>query len=325
MYLSRLLAGTDQGIASCRNSGLGDNLLAAASAWWYARQTGRSLTICWFHSRYLHDCRENAFSRFFALPEIIEGVPVFVEPKVDKISAFVLMHWDYLAPLPDLLGMCERVFQHTKVARYVSQKFFPGGFAWSRRRKREEQLIRSASNTPQRVVIASGCYSPIAELQPFFDALRLQPHLSARADAFAARHFADKFVIGAHVRYYDPAMPHSNHSNAWADPENTLDLCLRKLEDAIREAGSQNYVIFLSTDSRKVFEFISAHLQHVVVLEKHWGADPARELHEEVPVETAEESVVEMFLLARSHLLIRLPTLSWFSHYASLYVPQVRS
>jgi Nodulation protein Z (NodZ) len=323
MYLFKLLAGAHRGIASCRNSGMGDNLLAAASAWLYARQTGRCLSICWFHSRYLRDCRENAFSRFFALPKSIQDVPVFVEPRADRISAFVLMHWSYLVPFPDFLGILERVFQRTAVARHVAENFFPRGFAWSRRQKREEHLIRSAGNMPRRQVIASGCYSPVAELKPFFDALRLQPHLSARADAFAARHFHNKSVIGVHIRYYDPALPTSNHSASWADTEQALDLCRNRIEAAIQAVGSRDYVIFLSTDSRKVHEFICARLDHVVAVEKRWGVDPAMELHEELPVETAEATAVEMFLLAQSHMLIRLPRNSWFSHYASLYVGQV--
>jgi len=325
MYLLKLLAGTHRGIASCRNSGMGDNLLAAASAWLYARQTGRSLSICWFYSRYLRECRENAFSRFFALPEAIQGVPVFVKPRADRISAFVLMHWTYLVPFPDLLGVTERVFQRTALARHVAENFFPRGFAWSRRQKREEQLIRSLGDMPRRQVIASGCYSPIAELKPFFDALRLQPHLSARADAFAARHFEKKFVIGVHIRYYDPALPYSNHSGFWADTEQALGLCRNRIEAAIQAAGSSDYVIFLSTDSRKVHEFICAHLDHVVVMEKRWGIDPSLELHEELPVETAEATAVEMFLLARSQVLVRFPASSWFSHYASLYVGQISS
>jgi hypothetical protein len=325
MYLFKLLTGAHRSIASCRNSGMGDNLLAAATAWLYARQTGRSLSLCWFHSRYVRDSRENAFSQFFSVPDEIQGVPIHVEPRADRVSAFLLMHWTYLVPFPDLLGIAERVFQRTALAPPVAENFFPRGFAWSRRQKREEHLIRSAGDMPQRQVIASGCYSPIAELKPFFDALRLQPHLSARADAFAARHFANKFVIGVHIRYYDPALTPSNHSASWADTEQALDLCRRRIEAAIQEVGSSDYVIFLSTDSRKVHEFICAHLEHVVVVEKRWGIDPVLELHEELPVETAEATAVEMFLLARSQVLVRFPASSWFSHYASLYVGQISS
>ena len=93
----------------------------------------------------------------------------------------------------------------------------------------------------------------------------------------------------------------------------------------MRAAGTADYVIFLSTDARKVQDFICAHLDHVVVVEKRWGIDQAMELHEELPVETAEATAVEMFLLARSQVLVRFPASSGFSHYASLYVGQISS
>lgn len=322
MYLIELFSRAHRSIASCRNSGLGDNLSAAASAWCYARKTGRDLAICWFHSRYLRDQRENAFSRFFTLPDEIEGVAVCVEPWVDRISAFVLMHWAYLVPFPDLVGMFAWLLRRTALARHVSNRFYPVGYAWRRRQNKQMQLIRSGADTPRHLLVASGCYPPQADMQPFFDALRLQPHLSTQVDEFAARHFRGKTVIGVHIRYYDPALPPSDHSASWADPEQTLALCVNRIEAAIEAMAVPDCVVFLATDSRKVHDFIRTRLQHVVCLEKPWGIDPARELHEELPVETAEASVAEMFLLARCHLLVRLPTRSWFSHYASLYVRQ---
>jgi len=325
MYLIKLLTGKQRGIVSCRNSGMGDNLTAAASAWWYARQTGRSLSICWFHSRYLRDQRENAFSRFFAMPAEIQGVPVLVEPRADRLSGFVLMHWSFLVPFPDLPGILERLFYRTAPARYVSRRLFPRGFAWSRRQKKEELLIRSGTNAPQHLLIISGCYFPAPCLEPFFAALRLKPYLSAQVEQFAARHLQKKFVIGVHIRYYDPALPHSSHSAFWADPEQRLSLCRQKIEEAVRAAGTPDYVIFLSTDSRKVQDFICSEVRQVVTLEKPWGDNQARELHDELPAETAEATLQEMFLLARSDLLIRLPAESWFSHYASLYAQKISS
>jgi hypothetical protein len=135
----------------------------------------------------------------------------------------------------------------------------------------------------------------------------------------------NRFVIGVHIRYYDPALPHSNHSAFWADPEQRLSLCLQKIKEALRAAGTADYVIFLSTDSRKVQDFICSHMSEVVTLDKPLSADPTRELHAELPVETAEATVLEMFLLARSNVLIRLPAESWFSHYASLYAQKISS
>ncbi len=68
MFLLRLLKSHPRFIVSHRNSGFGDNLLAAAKAWLYAKETNRTLVIVWAPSRYLADQHENAFSRFFKVP-----------------------------------------------------------------------------------------------------------------------------------------------------------------------------------------------------------------------------------------------------------------
>jgi hypothetical protein len=42
-----------------------------------------------------------------------------------------------------------------------------------------------------------------------------------------------------------------------------------------------------------------------------------------MPVETAAATITEMFLLAKSDILVRLPARSWFSFYASLYAKEI--
>ena len=89
MFLLRLLTKSPRVILSHRNSGLGDNILAAANAWYYAKKTNRVLVICWVYSRYMTDSRENAFSFFFDVPQEIEGVPILVEEKIDRASGMI--------------------------------------------------------------------------------------------------------------------------------------------------------------------------------------------------------------------------------------------
>jgi hypothetical protein len=64
-------------------------------------------------------------------------------------------------------------------------------------------------------------------------------------------------------------------------------------------------------------------LGNVVTYEKEFGNDSTREMHEELPVETAEATMIEMFLLAKSDILVRFPPGSWFSHYASLFAKKI--
>ena len=47
MFIVRLLKKYPRVVISQRNNGLGDNLLAAANAWYYAKHTNRTLVIVW--------------------------------------------------------------------------------------------------------------------------------------------------------------------------------------------------------------------------------------------------------------------------------------
>ncbi len=106
---------------------------------------------------------------------------------------------------------------------------------------------------------------------------------------------------------------------------NALAGCLDMIKTAAAGLEESEYVVFLCTDSRVVQEFVSKSIGNVVSYEKKFGEDGSRELHEELPVETAEATLIEMFLLARSDILVRFPPGSWFSHYASLYVKTIVS
>ncbi|HVY55283.1 MAG TPA: nodulation protein NodZ, partial [Thermodesulfobacteriota bacterium] len=83
------------------------------------------------------------------------------------------------------------------------------------------------------------------------------------------------------------------------------------------------YVIFLCTDSRMVQDFLTGSIGNVITYEKDFGSDSSKELHQELPVETAAASVIEMFLLAKSDVLVRFPTWSYFSCYGSVYAGKI--
>ena len=69
---------------------------------------------------------------------------------------------------------------------------------------------------------------------------------------------------------------------------------------------------------------MKAHVPNVCMLPRRFGTSATQELHEELPVETAEESAIEMLLLARSEILVRFPPSgSWFSYLGSLYARKV--
>jgi hypothetical protein len=319
MFFRELLKESGGVIVSRRNSGFGDNLLAAANAWRYARATGRSLAILWTRSRYLEDPAENAFPKFFAIPENVGGVRVIAPPRVDILSMLLLRLSFALSPRPDagLFG-----------ARLLSALGMDGGLMLKSESRRREAVIdgivEGLTDVKPGILVTQGCYGPKDELKPFFDAVRLAPRLAGIADDFARENFAGKKVVGVHVRYYGPHLPVSNHTPYWREWKPGIKACIDGINKARDMAGGgEQAVVFLSTDSRPVEELLTRSVRGVVTYPKPFGRNFGGELHDELPVETAEASAIEMFLLARSDVLFRYPPGSWFSHYASLYAGRV--
>jgi hypothetical protein len=318
MFLYDLLSRHPRVIISRRNSGFGDNLLAAANAWYYAKQTNRTLAIVWQPSRYLQDQRENAFNYFFTLPDTIEGVPIIIEPGIDSLSIFIISHPFYYLPAPDPLLLVYKLM--SKLGGFGMRMFK------ERIYERQDALdaqINGSIDVRRKLIITHGCYGPNDRLKPFFDSLRLQSEFQREVDAFAEKQFKNKKVIGVHVRYYSKYMPESGHTRYWRDQAAALGACIDKIKKAAAGFKGSEYVVFLSTDSRTVHDFVSRTVDNVVSYDKDFPSDSSRELHEELPVETASASVIEMFLLAKSDVLVRFPPGSWFSNYASLYAGEV--
>lgn len=338
-------------LISYRNEGFGDNLLAAANAWYYAKRTQRDLMLVWTPSRYLRDKRRNAFNAFFWLPARVEGVPILTPHCVDRVSGFVLANIDgFLRPmLPHpifaVLFLLHRAAGLLRFKRFTAILGKSASGIRIAHRRKLESTINLGKEISQKTVITNGCFGPHERLRPFFDALQLAPELRSQADEFASAHFRYKKVIGVHVRYYDQNLRRSAHTNFWLDPEKAVQVCNEKITEAIRRLSSlspdgvkwkspatenpasslsaSDHVIFLATDSAWVHDAVKRRFKNVVTYPKSFGLDGTRELHQELPVETAAASAIEMFLLAKSSILVRYPPGSWFSYYASLYVKEI--
>lgn len=318
MFIQRLLKKYPKVIISHRNNGFGDNLIAAANAWYYAKHTHRALAIVWQPSRYLENKRLNAFSHFFRVPEEIDGVPVVTEQSVDSVSLYIISRPHYYVPFPDPLllayRLCSRVLNSSD------------GLFKQRIKKKQDKIdsiIENLEDLENRALVTHGCYSPHDYLKPFFDSIELAPDIKKVVEEFAEENFKDKKVIGVHIRYYSPNLGFSNHRAYWQDQIKALSSCIDMIKKAAAGLKESDYVVFLSTDGPVVQEFLSQSLDNVVFYEKEFGTDSSKELHEELPVETAESSLIEMFLLAKSDILVRYPPGSWFSYYASLYVKEI--
>lgn len=59
-----------------------------------------------------------------------------------------------------------------------------------------------------------------------------------------------------------------------------------------------------------------------MTFDKEFNSDDIQR-YQRLPIETASAAIIEMFLLAKSDILVRFPPLSWFSYYAGLYAREI--
>ena len=303
-------------VVSRRNAGFGDNLFSIAHAWHYAKKTDRTLIINWAPSRYLEDNKTNGFSYFFHVPDSILGVPVIVDDKVSFLTRllFRLPITPIRFFIPNLIALPAR-----RILKSKTPKILSGVIA--KRERWISDTIKQSRDIKSKMLIFDGCYGFLKkETEPFFKELRLNSKIEEKVDSFADKHFKNKTVIGVHIRYYDKSMPYSNHTKYWLEPEKSLEIIRDKLNEAISNLTGKEYVLYLATDSKEVQDYIKGNFKDVVKYDKEFGTQENKELHDELPVETATASLIEMFLLTKSEIMLRFPpTGSWFSHLGSIY------
>lgn len=303
-------------VISRRNAGFGDNLFAAAHAWYYAKMTNRTLIINWAPSRYLKDRNTNGFSYFFNTPNNILGVPLIADKKVSFLARFLIRL--PITPIrlfiPSLIALTFRRLLKNKNPKLLNNII-------AKRERWIKDLIQQSRDVKSKLLIFDGCYGfLLKETEPFFKELRLNSKLEKRLDSFTDKYIKNKTVIGVHIRYYDKKMPLSNHSRYWLEPEKSLETIKNKLNEVISKLVGKEYIIYLATDSKEVQDYFKTNFDKVVKYNKEFGMHANMELHDELPVETAAASLIEMFLLTKSDIMLRFPpTGSWFSHLGSIY------
>ncbi len=306
-------------VVSRRNAGFGDNLFAAAHAWYYAKKTNRSLVINWAPSMYLDDKSKNAFSSFFDFPDNIQGVSIVVKDHVGVVSRQVRA----LPVTPKHLFVPSLVAELVnKILKGKSPSYFK-----DMSKKREQWVIdvmKSGKEVKDNTLVFNGVYGFLEkETKPFFNELKLKPKYQKKVDDFAEKNFKGKVVIGVHIRYYDKSLPKNNHTKFWIEPEESMKTINAKLGEIVKEINKPNYIIFLATDNKMVNDSIRENFDDVVTFEKNFDI-VQKGMHLSLPIESAFNGLVEMFLLAKSDVLYRFPPSgSWFSHYGSIYAKKV--
>lgn len=303
-------------VVSRRNAGLGDNLFATAHAWYYAKQTNRTLEINWAPSMYLSDKSANGFPFFFKVPEEIEGVPIIAHSNISGFKRFTrqLPIKPYGTFIPVLFA---------EVLHKLMRKKTPGFLLklMENRRNWTIDLIKNGKDVGYKTMIFNSHYGFLVyETIPFFKALKLKDEFQKLADDFIENNFLGKKVIGVHVKYYNKSMPKSNHTQYWLDENTSLNQIKDKLNQIIAEFKELKTVIYLATDFPVVEDFLRNHFDNIVSFDKTFKIEYTQSQHLKLTDDAVTAALVEMFLLAKSDVLFRFPPSgSWFSHYGSLF------
>ncbi len=242
--------------------------------------------------------------------------------KLDKINFSLKLTSSYIPNV--IITLLDRVY--TKIVPSKSDSIFYNykKIMMESIGNSEKKIIENSTIKKDKVIYFRSCLSSTnSDLKPFFDSIKPNKEIASKISDFANINFSNKKVIGVHVRYYNKNLVKSDHSQYWEDEDLCLQQIKGKIQEAINKVKGFDYVIFLATDSSLPFNFIKKNFPNIVSVHKDFGQNVVNELHVELPQQTAVATLVEMFLLAKSNILVRTPSESWFSHYASLYVDDI--
>ncbi len=292
-------------VVSRRTSGLGDCLVSLASAWYYAKVTGRTLIVDWRNSRYSHDPERNVFTDFFEATSEIDGVPVICDSSVNSLASRQgILDRQSWAQVPGFRTL----------GRYRDERV----------RLQQVKLIKSGRDVAEQIIVMDGCL-PVepasADLIPLFlSYIRPQPAIQRIIDKFTQMHLVDKKIIALHVRHGNGGNIMA-HAKFWTDPEEAVSRICRRINQAQQLLGGDS-VTLVCTDSAKTLEQIDSRVSGVIAYEKYFRQTGKGELHspetkyESEPFELGRDAVVEMLLLSHADVLICYPPDSYFSFYA---------
>lgn len=263
-----------------RSVGLGDMLLSTCASWRYARDTCRTLVIDWRRSLYAPR-DQNLFTLLFEETSEWLGVPVHIAQP------------DEASPDPE--------------PTEIEDESAAGEAACA--------LVEKGVDLDRRHVVWRGCLAPTHPPQREMAALlsALSP-LPDRADALASARrqlLGTGPSIGVHLRHGNGGNI-LNHTHWWDD-----GLAVHRVVETIREARAvigADAPVVVCTDSREVLDAMTSLVPGVRAVEKRWRSPGDGDLHLWAgAAESLSETFVEMFLLAHTTVLIRMPPRSYFS------------
>jgi hypothetical protein len=275
--------------------GLGNRILAAATAILYAQISGRKIIIDWTEGEYsAHDI--NVFPIFFDCPfvqnlaKLPESDSIFPEIwrgrlnqsfgglkeefkiKGSQSLSFDVCKLDYPE---DIIVFCAYYHRIPKM-----RNLFTGKFSYLAKMNDREILKNIISNY-----------------------MNFQEDLIQQFQEFINKNFG-KYNLGVHIRYSDMKIP------------------VNKIYDTVhRLKKKKNFQIFLATDSQEIMQDFKHKFNNVITAEK-WFPPSGRRLHqnwEECPdrLQNGIEALRDLYLLSQCESLI-FSSKSSFGYLASL-------
>ena len=292
------MSGERRYVVARRWTGIGDCLVSLLAAHRYARATGRSLLVDWRHSSYASPDR-NLFADLFAAPPDWDGVPTIADQRVTR--------FDHPGP------------------------YWPGGWSAAELRRPPVQgergdtraaidLIVDAIDVADAVVVFDGCIAPaVPDLEVrrrLLGALGVREDLRATVRAYSRERFADRPVVGVHVRHGNGGNI-GGHARYWERPGEallTIAGAARRASDTLQRVRGGTPVVFLCTDSPEVETAMRRLVPGLEVRPKAFRPPGAGELHRWAGASTGlDDALIEMLLLAEVDVLVRYPPGSYFS------------
>ena len=275
------------------SSGLGNRMLAALTAFLYARICDRKIIVDWSDGSYSQQGK-NAFPAYFdcaaaeklaclpqtesVYPELWKGnlnvsfgsLRAKIRGKGYEDMSVDISRADYEA---DILVFCA----YTQKIRFLRPLFVDNFSSFSARNDRD--ILRSLLR--QELVLK--------------DAIR------DRVDRFRQKYFNDR-TLGVHIRYSDMKVP------------------LEKIYQKVRSQNRKNTLIFLATDSQEVVRDFRDRFEKNVVTTDKWFPPPGERMHQNTRSDRLHngiEALTDLYLLASCQSLI-FSSQSTFGYVASL-------
>lgn len=289
-------------------AGLGNRLYTLSQAISYAEKSGRTLLIDWRDGQF-DGHGENAFTKFFALKKIayenVEDVDFSsVRSVYPKVWKGLLDKNVYDSFEQDSVALTYLPFRFQKFFKKIS---FKAGY-WKHLDNGKAGGIMNLLSTKNFVrgeylpkyrkedVVVFVDFSPPPKEKIIQENIMLNEQVLAKIDRFVEEKGLDKNTIGIHIRYTDKK------------PDSSFD----KLYEEIEKVYKSGMNLFLATDNKAIIDMFQSKYGNVILYPKYLPDEQNEGLHqwalynkqEDLKATMFEESIIDMWLLARCEYLI---------------------